>query len=162
MSEKLAKHAFTKKHTVLTNVICTPISISTPSDTNFCETNGIWDTGATNTVITQKVVDFLSLKPTGMTNVNTASETNKPTYTYLIDVYFKDMGLRVPLTVTLGVITDSIDCLIGMDIICLGDFSVTHHKGETAMSFRIPSLHCIDYVKEHKIASIKQTKGFRK
>jgi len=42
----------------------------------------------------------------------------------------------------------SIDCdaLIGMDIITLGDFSITNHKGKTCMSFRVPSIHEIDYV----------------
>jgi hypothetical protein len=39
-----------------------------------------------------------------------------------------------------------IEALIGMDIITLGDFSITNHKGVTCMSFRIPSGHEIDYV----------------
>ena len=34
-----------------------------------------------------------------------------------------------------------------MDVITLGDFSITNHKGITCMSFRIPSSHEIDYVK---------------
>jgi uncharacterized protein YecA (UPF0149 family) len=50
--------------------------------------------------------------------------------------------------VTLGVILDGIDVLIGMDIITLGDFSVTNFQGNTCMSFRVPSLHQIDYVEE--------------
>ncbi|MBI3139488.1 MAG: SEC-C domain-containing protein [Sphingobacteriales bacterium] len=34
-----------------------------------------------------------------------------------------------------------------MDIITLGDFSITNHNGDTCMSFRLPSSHEIDYVK---------------
>jgi len=37
--------------------------------------------------------------------------------------------------------------LIGMDVITLGDFSITNHNGITCMSFRVPSSHEIDYVK---------------
>jgi preprotein translocase subunit SecA len=39
--------------------------------------------------------------------------------------------------------------LIGMDIINLGDFSITNDKN-TVMSFQIPSTHKHDYVKEYK------------
>jgi uncharacterized protein YecA (UPF0149 family) len=35
-----------------------------------------------------------------------------------------------------------------MDIITLGDFAVTNFNGNTCMSFRVPSLHQIDYVEE--------------
>ncbi|MCY7409416.1 MAG: SEC-C domain-containing protein [Chitinophagales bacterium] len=34
-----------------------------------------------------------------------------------------------------------------MDIIAMGDFSITNLDGNTCMSFRMPSLHEIDYVK---------------
>ena len=38
--------------------------------------------------------------------------------------------------------------LIGMDVICLGDFSITNVGGQTWMSFRTPSCVAIDYVVE--------------
>jgi hypothetical protein len=54
----------------------------------------------------------------------------------------------------LGIIVSEVDglsggnnALIGMDVITLGDFSITNHKGNTCMSFRVPSGHEIDYVK---------------
>jgi len=43
------------------------------------------------------------------------------------------------------------DCIIGMDIISLGDMSMTHVGGNTQFSFRIPALGGIDYVEEHAI-----------
>jgi uncharacterized protein YchJ len=43
-----------------------------------------------------------------------------------------------------------IDVLIGMDILGLGDFAVTHHQGKTTFSFRVPSRHEIDFVAEEK------------
>ena len=40
------------------------------------------------------------------------------------------------------------DCLVGMDVITLGDFSVTNVAGRTMMSFRTPSIKTIDYVED--------------
>jgi hypothetical protein len=41
-----------------------------------------------------------------------------------------------------------IDALIGMDILGIGDFAVTHHKGTTTFSFCCPSRQEIDFVTE--------------
>ena len=40
------------------------------------------------------------------------------------------------------------DMLIGMDIIGLADFAITHPAGETKFSFRIPSQADIDFVRD--------------
>ena len=38
--------------------------------------------------------------------------------------------------------------LIGMDIINLGDFALTHKNSQTVFSFQIPSTHEYDFVKQ--------------
>jgi len=43
-----------------------------------------------------------------------------------------------------------IDALIGMDILGMGDFSVTHHNGNTTFSFCCPSRKEIDFTAEVK------------
>lgn len=48
------------------------------------------------------------------------------------------------------------DALIGMDVITLGDFSITNHKGITCMSFRCPSSHEIDYVTNLQMGIVQQ------
>ena len=45
-------------------------------------------------------------------------------------------------------IVDELFRLVGMDVICNGDFSITNLNGRTWMSFRIPSCAAIDYVAE--------------
>ena len=40
------------------------------------------------------------------------------------------------------------DALIGMNIIAQGDFAVSNYKGITVFSFRMPSLACLDFVKD--------------
>ena len=52
------------------------------------------------------------------------------------------------VTVTEAVLMDDTEMLIGMDIIALGDFSVTNLGRKSCMSFRIQSVKKIDYVEE--------------
>lgn len=149
--EAIRVHTFTTKGNGILNCLHTPVEIATPSvNTPYNQiqkisTRGIWDTGATNTVITQNVVKQLGLKETGKTLTNTASEKNKQVSTYIVDVYLKPDLRIMGVQVTEGTLVDGIDCLIGMDIIALGDFSITNYLKKTTMSFRIPSLHEIDY-----------------
>jgi len=57
-------------------------------------------------------------------------------------------GVVIPeVTAVLGEL-HGMDVLIGMDIITLGDFAITNENNKTTFSFRIPSLHTIDYVKQ--------------
>ncbi len=93
------------------------------------------------------MVKALGLVPTGMSHVNTANGLAIQN-TYIVDVVLPN-GLRVTDVTVTGATALSGGCevLIGMDIITLGDLSITHYKGSTCMSFRIPSLHEVDYVK---------------
>lgn len=43
---------------------------------------------------------------------------------------------------------DSVGILIGMNVICKGDFAISNYEGRTAMSFRFPSMGMIDFEKE--------------
>jgi predicted aspartyl protease len=143
-------HSFTLKSTKLERVIPLPIEIFNVNDKSIgFKTTGIWDTGATSSVITQEIADFLGVKQSGMTTVNTASVTGLSRETYLVDVYLKKDLCIQAVEVTIGTIdhANGFDCLIGMDIITLGDLSITNYEGKTCMSFRIPSKHEIDYNK---------------
>lgn len=110
------------------------------------EYKAIWDTGATGTAITSKVAAECGLKPTGMCKVKTASgETD--TCTYFISLYLPNKVCLPQIRVTQAVLFDA-DVLVGMDVITKGDFAVTNHQGKTNMSFRMPSIECIDFVKQ--------------
>lgn len=111
----------------------------------------IWDTGATGTVISDRVVQELGLKPSGVGNVFTASSGSEPVRvnTYSVNVILPS-GLGVAFVrVTEGKL-NGFDVLIGMDIIMQGDFSITHKDGKTLFSFQIPSTHHFDFVDEIK------------
>lgn len=103
----------------------------------------LWDTGASNTVITPKLAKALNLPVTGMVNVNHAGGTSLVPKHIVNIMLPNDVG--IPFTeVTEGNLT-GIDMLIGMDIISRGDFSITNVGGKTTFSFRIPSVETIDY-----------------
>lgn len=110
--------------------------------------DAIWDTGATNTVITKEVAEALGLKPIGTTKVSHAGGVDN-TPVYLINITLPNKITITSLKVTEGKLRGT-QVLIGMDIISGGDFSVSHAGGETKFSFQIPSTHDTDFVKEIK------------
>ena len=117
--------------------------------------NAIWDTGATNTVITQKVVSDCGLKPIGMTKVQTAKgESISPVY--FASIFLPNKVVIPQLRVTEGIIAGDAEVLIGMDIISHGDFAVTNKDGKTIFSFRLPSIERIDFVEQAQSVATPQ------
>ena len=111
------------------------------------EYSGIWDTGATSTVITQCVVDDLGLKPISMTSVSTASGKTQAEV-YVITLRLPNSVVIKDLPVTKGDLGESPHhMLIGMDVIGQGDFAVTNCQGKTMFSFRMPSQEQLDFCK---------------
>lgn len=105
---------------------------------------GLWDTGATNCVITSKVVKDLKLQPTGVTTVSTAGgRVNSNVYDIKITLPNK---IQKRVTVTEGDLGD-LDALIGMDIIADGDFAISSNPntGEMYFTHRSPSQGVIDF-----------------
>ena len=110
--------------------------------------DAIWDTGATNSVITQAVVDSCGLVPTGVAEVNHAGGSSQVA-TYLVNIALPNSVSYPGVRVSIGAVVGG-DILIGMDIIGTGDFTVTNFNGTTTFSFRHPSIEHIDFVRESK------------
>lgn len=110
---------------------------------------GLWDTGASKSSITQRIVDDLDLIPIGNTNISTANGI-VPVNTYLIDIGLPNRIIIPNIVVSCADLGEDIDVLIGMDIIKHGDFAITNTNNSTTFSFRIPSIEEIDYVEESK------------
>lgn len=112
------------------------------------EYNAIWDTGATRTCVSQKVVDELGLKTVGYGDNHTAGGTVTATMHKINILLPCSVGIHSLLVSCCEL--DTYDVLIGMDVISQGDFAVTNVGGKTTFSFRIPSLETIDYLKDPK------------
>lgn len=150
--------AFTSNYDRLSNVLINKVYISQvisssssqiTRPSNASEYNALWDTGATGSVITRKVVDECDLKPIGIANVHHANGTST-TLVYLVSVFLPNNVCFRSLRVTEGDLAGNIEVLIGMDIIGKGDFAVSNKDGKTAFTFRIPSLERIDFVEQTK------------
>jgi hypothetical protein len=144
----LHSSAFTiKSNGGLLRVLISDIDVHIPGKLEHYSIKAIWDTGATGSAISKHVAQQLGLIPSGIAEVNTAGGTvNQSTYT--IDIGLPNKVLIQGIVATeIDALTGGCDALIGMDVINLGDLSITNHKGITCMSFRFPSSHEIDYVK---------------
>ena len=113
---------------------------------------GLWDTGATGTVIRKKIADDLGLKPSGKVDVLAVGEGDdvhetKDVNTYLVNLYLPNSVVIVGLPVVEGG-APGCDVLIGMDVVTMGDLAITHVDGQTCMSFIYPSAQTIDFVKQ--------------
>ena len=104
-----------------------------------------WDTGATATCISKKLVEKLNLLPTGKVRVSTPSGTG------IMNKYIINLILNNEVRIQNLIVMDSeignqgIDVLIGMDIISIGDFAVSNYNGKTQFSFRLPSQEHIEF-----------------
>ena len=146
--------AFTLKSNGILNMLKTDtlvLSDIRKKDTSYTPKlwRGLWDTGASKSSITQRIVDDLNLIPVGNTNISTANGV------VAVNTYFVDFGLPNGVTVKNVLVScadlgEDIDVLIGMDIIRHGDFSITNVNNKTTFSFRTPSVEEIDYVKESR------------
>lgn len=139
-------HSFTNKYSGLSRVLTLPVNITISGTEGHFETNGIIDTGANASVISNNIAERLNAIPQTFTKVHTASEQNVITRLYEADIEICGKVKILGLMVTSGALLDGSECLIGMDILSQGDLSVTNFDGKTCVSFRIPSLQCIDFV----------------
>lgn len=117
------------------------------TDIKGFKTKALWDTGATHSAIDTNTAKHLGLKPSGRTIVKYGSgdaETN----IYIVDIYLPNLVRLVGVQVTECDPTGTHGVLIGMDVITIGDFTITNFKGNSVFSFRVPSMATVDYVKE--------------
>ena len=151
--------AFTVTYSGRTNTLHSEVYVSTafnpssapqplsPKKVHALKFTAIWDTGATGSVITKKVVNDCGLKPIGVAKVHTASG-EATTRVYLTSIFLTNKVCIPELRTIEGVIAGDAEMLIGMDVIGHGDVAVTNKDGETTFSFGMPSVECIDFVKQ--------------
>lgn len=160
--------AFTSNYNGLSKVLSNQVGITDPAQNRLIGTKpniqlnkiAIWDTGATNSAITEELAKELNLVTTGFVDVNHGggTETRK---TYLVDVWLPN-GVAIQGVKVTELNLKGADVLIGMDIIGIGDFAISNFEGKTSFSFRVPSKRKTDYVvteNKHNKKASKPKKG---
>lgn len=139
--------SLTISYSGITRRIISDVVVSNPDNGTQVKVKALWDTGATNCVISEKCAKAANLVVVGSTMMNHAGgESQSNEYV---------ANLTLPNNVTVAKVkvlgNDAIkdfDFIIGMDVITLGDFCLTNKDGKTVVSFRIPSLSVVDFVKD--------------
>jgi predicted aspartyl protease len=104
--------------------------------------DALWDTGATKSVITPRVVEACGLKPIRSIKSVLLQGVNglEKSEAYVVNIYLPDKITAREFTVLLKDPGDVWwDVIIGMDIISVGDFSIRNVNGKTEWSFSIPT-----------------------
>lgn len=105
----------------------------------------LYDTGATQSSISPKVVNDLGLASIGATIMGVAGGT-LPTTCHLVNIGLPNRVVFAMIRVAKADLHHGIDVLVGMDILTQGDFAVSNHNGKTTFSFCCPSQQEIDFV----------------
>ncbi len=158
--------AFTVKADGLVNRLISPCVISDvwdPDDSEpeppSVEFNALWDTGATNTGISNHVVDSLGLVPDGYVEARHAQGIAYDVPRFTVNLVLPSNAMVLGVQVSQVELFGGIDVLLGMDIINLGDFAVTNNDQETMFSFVIPSQRHINYAEEIDAANARRIDG---
>ncbi|MGO9093945.1 MAG: SEC-C metal-binding domain-containing protein [Bryobacteraceae bacterium] len=109
----------------------------------------LYDTGATHSSISPKVVADMQLASIGNTNVGVGGGTLTTT-SHVVNIGLPNRVMFTMMRVAKIPLHGHIDVIIGMDILGLGDFAVTSNQGRTTFSFCCPSRREIDFVAEIK------------
>jgi gag-polyprotein putative aspartyl protease len=149
----MEQRAFTSRANGLVREIKTKAGIFTVANSltvvpeNMATFEALWDTGATNTAIASSVVKQLGLKPITFTKVGTGGgEVLAPVH--LINIVLPNNVIIPSIQVTELKDLNNCDILLGMDVICQGDFAITHKDGQACFTFRMPPAVHIDFVPE--------------
>ncbi len=135
--------AFTGRFSTFRHRIVSKINIISADRGNPRGTTvkALWDTGASETVISRKVVDFLSLKVEGKRVVRTPLGFRKVCGRAKTRICVVLGSYPVEIDAVVDDYPNSeadCDVTLGLDFITKGDFSITHDAGQLMFSFAYP------------------------
>ncbi len=148
--------AFTLKANGRMNQIITDVAVCAAFDPESppspppqtIQTKALWDTGASKSVLSEALVKSLNLVSVGKREVHHGDGVSDKA-AYMVNLMLPNHVGVVGIEATeFPASHNHFTVLVGMDVIGLGDFTVTNVEGRTCMSFRMPSCEMVDYVVE--------------
>lgn len=108
--------------------------------------HAIWDTGATMSVISERVAEVCRAPQVAETPVQGVHGiAQRPVHLITLEL---PNGIMIPALRVIAADLGDAEVLIGMDVITRGDLAVTNADGFTQFSFRTPSQGHIDFTAE--------------
>jgi len=135
---KTQHFAFKNEYPHLSLKLTTEVEIYDVSQSsNKIKVKALWDTGAMLSAITPEIAQSLNLVPFNRVRVN---GINNISMADMVKVSIKLPNLVEVKNsnVTVCNLVKDVDLLIGMDIIQLGDFSISNGAGKTLFTFAMP------------------------
>jgi len=142
MSNNEQHYAYDLEYTHIIREIITPISIfssRTSAEGKCVKTEALWDTGATLSAMSPKMVKDLGLSPIDQCFIG-GINGEKQSDVVIVSIVLPNGMLLTGRRFFVSNIPGA-DIIIGMDIISMGDFVITNAKGKTMFSFVIPTLN---------------------
>jgi predicted aspartyl protease len=139
MSDNERHYALDAEYEKVVREITTPVSLFSSyasASGKSVKTSAVWDTGATHSVLSPKVVKELGLKAIDtcvVRGINNSQTSDVVVATISLTDDLVLTGRRFSVNDIPGT-----DVLIGMDIIMMGDFVINNADGKTLFSFAIP------------------------
>jgi predicted aspartyl protease len=122
------------KDSLKTNVTVSAVFSSVPVKSRVI--TALWDTGATHSVIDNKIAEILGLTPVDLGIISGVNSVSLANIT-LLHIYLPNNILVENHRVTIADVKNG-DMLIGMDIICRGDLMICNSGAKTSFSFVVP------------------------
>ncbi len=146
-----SQYNYTKRYQEIVPALITPCAISASWDPLEEKPEPVavryqclWDTGATISVVTERVATDLGLATEALIPIQHAGGVSDVPQHY-VNVQLPG-GMLIVGRAVARLPLASFDVIIGMDIISLGDFAITTFNGKTTFTFRIPSVAEFDFV----------------
>jgi len=122
-------------HKGLAKKVISQAAITSPDNGKSINVTAIWDTGATTSLINEKIVKTLKLKEISVAKVKHVAGTSTfPIYLAAIEIQ-GGMNLSEHRLVSFPSI-HAFEMIIGMDIIALGKFCIENKNGNSVFSFK--------------------------
>lgn len=149
-----------RSRSLITEVLVGAAFASTPGAPKTVEgtfaCNALWDTGATNCAITQRVVDQLGLTPIEDEVIVQHADGESKASVCAISIFLPNkLVLPVVFATVCKAKSGDFDIIIGMDVISQGDFAITAKNGKTTFSFCLPSIRDLDFEEEEREYEIR-------
>ena len=130
--------AYREKYSKIITRLITKCYVGVPHpNSDVMEFHGLWDTGATCSVISKRVATLLQLVPISKTTIAHAGGQD------IVNMY--NVAIVLPNNILFPFVEvvecplSGFDLLIGMDIITQGNFSISNENGKTTFCFKFLS-----------------------